>query len=202
MRKNILAAITLVTLVCVTLFIVFLVIHNKRRPPTQFGWRAHVSTLAGDGSPSFRDATKPAPSAFSDPFGIAVNDEGVIFIADAGDSNRIRTLTPDGSVTTVAGSVEGYADGPGTQAAFNTPSGLALDSEGNLFVADTGNNRIRKITPAGSVSTVAGDGTAGYVDGPATRARFDGPIGLAVDTGGNIYVADTYNDRVRKITSD
>ena len=202
MRKIILAAITLVTLVCVTVFIVILVIRNKRRPPTQFGWRAHVTTLAGDGSPSFRDAPKSAPSAFSDPFGIAINDDGVVFIADAGDSNRIRKLMPNGSVTTVAGSVEGYADGPGTQAAFNTPSGLALDSEGNLFVADTGNNRIRKITPAGLVSTVAGDGTAGYVDGRGTQARFDGPIGLAVDTKGNIYVADTYNDRVRKITPD
>jgi sugar lactone lactonase YvrE len=202
MRKIILAAITLVTLVCVTVFIVILVIRNKRRPPTQFGWHAHVTTLAGNGSPSFRDTTKSAPSAFSDPFGIAINDDGVVFIADAGDSNRIRKLMPDGSVTTMAGSVEGYADGPGTQAAFNTPSGLALDSEGNLFVADTGNNRIRKITPAGLVSTVAGDGTAGYVDGPGTQARFDGPIGLAVDTRGNIYVADTYNDRVRKITSD
>jgi sugar lactone lactonase YvrE len=202
MRKIILAAITLVTLVCVTVFIVILVIRNKRRPPTQFGWHAHVTTLAGDGSPSFRDTTKSAPSAFSDPFGIAINHHGVVLIADAGDSNRIRKLMPDGSVTTVAGSVEGYADGPGTQAAFNTPSGLALDSEGNLFVADTGNNRIRKITPAGLVSTVAGDGTAGYADGPGNQARFDGPIGLAVDTRGNIYVADTYNDRVRKITSD
>lgn len=202
MRKNILAAITVITLICVTVFIVVLVILNRRRPPTQFGWRAHVTTLAGDGTPSFRDATKSAPAAFSDPFGIAINDDGVIFIADAGDSNRIRKLTPDGSVTTVAGSVEGFADGPGTQAAFNTPSGLALDSEGNLFVADTGNNRIRKITPAGLVSTVAGNGTAGYVDGPGTQAQFDGPIGLAVDSRGNIYVADTYNDRVRKIASD
>ena len=202
MRKKTLAAITLIALVCVTVFVVILVILNKRRPPTQFGWRAHVATLAGDGSPAFRDATKSAPSAFSDPFGIAINDDGVVFIADAGDSNRIRKLTPDGTVTTVAGSVEGYADGPGAQAAFNTPSGLALDSEGNLFVADTGNNRIRKISPAGLVSTVAGDGTAGYVDGPGTQAQFDGPIGVAVDTGGNIYVADAYNDRVRKISSD
>jgi len=202
MRKIILAAITLVILVCVTVFIVIFVIRNRRRPPTQFGWHAHVTTVAGDGSPSFRDATKSAPSGFSDPFGIAINDDGVVFIADAGDSNRIRKLSPDGSVTTVAGSVEGYADGPGTQAAFNTPSGLALDSEGNLFVADTGNNRIRKISPTGLVSTVAGDGTAGYVDGPGTQARFDGPVGIAVDTKGNIYVADTYNDRVRRITSD
>jgi len=202
MRKSTLAAITLITLVCVTVLIVILVILNKRRTPTQFGWRAHVSTVAGDGSPAFRDATKSAPSAFSDPFGIAINDDGVIFIADAGNSNRIRKLMPDGSVTTVAGSVEGYADGPGMQAAFNTPSGLALDSEGNLFVADTGNNRIRKISPAGLVSTVAGDGTAGYVDGPGTEAQFNGPIGVAVDTKGHIYVADTYNDRIRKISYD
>jgi len=202
MRKKILVAITLITLVCVTTLIVTLVILKQRRPPTQFGWRAHVATLAGDGSPSFRDPTTSAPSAFSDPFGIAINDDGVVFIADAGDSNRIRKLMPDGAVTTLAGSWEGYADGPGNHAAFNTPSGLALDSEGNLFVADTGNNRIRKITPAGMVSTVAGDGTSGYVDGPGIQARFDGPIGLAVDTKGNIYVADTYNDRVRKITSD
>src|SRR3954464_15447899 len=109
MRKNVLVAITLITLVCVTVFIVVLVILNRRRPPTQFGWRAHVTTVAGDGSPLFLDATKSAPSGFSDPFGIAVNDDGVIFSADAGDSNRIRKLTPDGSVTTVAGSVEGYA---------------------------------------------------------------------------------------------
>src|SRR5205085_9148173 len=80
--------------------------------------------------------------------------------------------------------------------------GLALSSDGNLFVADTGNNRIRKITPEGQVSTIAGDGTAGYIDGPAAQARFNGPIGVTVDLHGNIYVADTYNDRIRLITKD
>jgi sugar lactone lactonase YvrE len=161
-----------------------------------------VTTLAGDGSPSFRDATQPALAAFADPFDITISDDGVIYIADAGESNRIRKLAPDGSVTTFAGSIEGYADGQGAQAAFNTPSGLAIDSKGNLFVADTGNNRIRRISREGLVSTLAGNGTAGYADGAAAQAQFDGPIGIAVDALGNVYVADTYNDRIRKIASD
>jgi sugar lactone lactonase YvrE len=202
MRRSILVSVTLIILGSLTAFTVFRVIRSARRPPTQFGWRAHVSTLAGDGSPSFRDATHPAPAAFGDPFGVAINDDGMIFVADAGDSNRIRKITPDGSVSTFAGSMEGFSDGPGAQAAFNTPSGLAIDSQGNLIVADTGNNRIRKISPLGVVSTLAGNGTAGYADGAAAQAQFDGPIGIAVDASGNVYVADTYNDRIRKITPD
>ena len=203
MRRSILLALVLfVILGSLSVFVIYLLVRRARPAPTQFGWQAHVTTLAGDGSPSFRDAAQPAQSAFADPFGIAINKDGVIYIADAGESNRIRKLAPDGSVTTLAGSVEAFADGPGAQAAFNTPSGLALDSKGNLFVADTGNNRIRKITPQGLVSTVAGEGTAGYVDGPATQAQFDGPVGVACDAHGNIYVADTYNDRIRKISPD
>jgi sugar lactone lactonase YvrE len=200
MRKYILVALILIGIL--SPFIIFWRIRNTRRPPTQFGWRARVNTLAGDGSPSVGDSSQKAQSAFSDPFGIAVGDDGMIYVADAGESNRIRKLASDGSVTTLAGSVEAYADGPGAQAAFNTPSALALDSKGNLFVADTGNNRIRKISPEGLVSTLAGDGTAGYVDGPASQAEFDGPIGIATDALGNVYVADTYNDRIRKITPD
>jgi sugar lactone lactonase YvrE len=172
----------------------------RRRPlPTPVGWKAHVTTLAGDGSPVFRDGKQ---SGFSDPFGIAVAKDGTIYVADAGESNSIRKIAPDGNVTTVAGSKEGFADGVGSSASFNTPSALALGPGGNLFVADTGNNRIRKITPDGQVSTVAGDGTAGYVDGPAAKAQFNGPIGLAVSDGGDIYVADTYNDVIRMITTE
>ena len=200
MRRSILVLVAVIILGSLTAFIVFRIIRSARRPPTEFGWRAHVSTLAGDGSPSFRDATHPAPAAFADPFGIAISDDGLIYVADAGDSNRIRKITPDGSVSTFAGSLEGFSDGPGAQAAFNTPSGLAIDSQGNLFIADTGNNRIRKISPLGVVSTLAGNGTAGYTDGAAAQAQFDGPIGIAVDASGNVYVADTYNDRIRKIT--
>ena len=202
MRRSILVLAAVIILGSLTTFIVFRIIRSARRPPTQFGWRAHVSTLAGDGSPSFRDATHPAPAAFGDPFGVAINNDGVIFVADAGDNNRIRKITLDGSVSTFAGSMEGFSDGTGAQAAFNTPSGLAIDSPGNLIVADTGNNRIRKISPLGVVSTLAGNGTAGYADGASAQAQFDGPIGIAVDATGNVYVADTYNDRIRKITPD
>jgi len=123
-------------------------------------------------------------------------------VADAGDSNRIRKISPDGNVTTLAGGSEGFGDGVGLSALFNTPSALALGPGGNLFVADTGNNRIRKITPEGQVTTVAGDGTAGYVDGPVAKAQFNGPIGLAVSERGDIYVADTYNDVIRMITTE
>lgn len=133
---------------------------------------------------------------------MAVAEDGTVYVADAGESNRIHKISPDGNVATLAGGNEGFADGAAGQASFNTPSGLAIDDDGNLYVADTGNNRIRKVTPEGAVSTIGGDGNAGYVDGPAAQARFNGPIGVAVDNQGNVYVADTYNDRIRKISSD
>ena len=181
----------------------FLLIRFTRKPtPTPVGWRAHVTTLAGDGAPLFRDSQQSAQAAFSDPFGIAVAKDGTVYVADAGESNRIRKITIEGIVSTLAGDNEGFADGSGTGALFNTPSGVAQDAHGNLYVADTGNNRIRKVTPQGAVSTIAGDGNPGYVDGPATQARFNGPIGVAVDANGSVFVADTYNDRVRKISAD
>jgi DNA-binding beta-propeller fold protein YncE len=142
-----------------------------------------VTTVAGDGS----------PKTLADPFGIAAGEDGMVYVSDGGDNNRILKIAPDGNVTTLAGGNEGL---------FNSPSGLAIDDDGNLYVADTGNNRIQKVTPEGVVSTIAGDGTAGYVDGPAAQARFNGPIGVGVDNDGNVYVADTYNDRIRKISSD
>jgi len=172
---------------------VYIFIRFGRRPlPTPRAWRANVITVAGDGS----------PTTLADPFGVAVAADGTVYVADAGDANRIRKIAPDGNVTVLAGGSEGFADGAGQQASFNTPSGLAIDSDGNLYVADTSNNRIRKVTPEGVVTTIAGDGTAGYADGPAAQAQFNGPIGVAVDRDGNVYVADTYNDRIRKISTD
>ncbi|MCU1267739.1 MAG: gluconolaconase [Acidobacteria bacterium] len=199
MRKLIIAVV-LVVLCALASFILYRVREGRTRP-TPFGWRAYVNTVAGDGSPMFRDAAQGAQAAFADPFGIAVGPDGTVYVSDAGESNRIRKLTPAGVVTTLAGGAEGYADGAGQSASFNSPSGLVVDGRGNVYVADTGNNRIRKITPQGDVSTVAGEGSAGYRDGPAAQARFDAPIGIALDARGNIYVADTYNDCLRMITA-
>ncbi|HEX5832700.1 MAG TPA: hypothetical protein VFY34_02545, partial [Pyrinomonadaceae bacterium] len=200
MRKAlVLITLLLLAVACVAVFLV----RKARKPaPTRIGWRAAVTTLAGDGSPSVRDSQQATPAAFSDPFGVAIGDDGSVYVADAGESNRIRKIAPDGTVTTFAGGAEGFADGAGSGASFNTPSALAIDSSGNIYVADTGNNRIRKVTAQGEVSTFAGDGTAGYLDGPAAQARFNGPIGVAVDANGILYVADTYNDRIRKISPD
>jgi sugar lactone lactonase YvrE len=199
MRKGRLVLLLIIFLITTAILVV---IYQKRRPrpPTPFNWTAYVSTLAGDGAPLFREAAQPTQAGFSDPFGVAIGADGSIYISDAGESNRIRKLTPEGNLVTLAGSTEGFADG--TPGSFNSPSGIDVDSSGNIYVADTGNNRIRKITPEGVVSTVAGNGTAGYVDGPATSAQFDGPIGVAVDPNGVLYIADTYNDRIRRIGID
>jgi sugar lactone lactonase YvrE len=151
---------------------------------TPFGWAAQTVAVA---------------AAVSDPFGLAIDRMGTLYISDAGDNNRIRKMTAAGEVSTLAGGEEGFADGL-EHAAFNTPSGLAIDEAGTLYVADTGNNAIRKITPQGAVITLAGDGVAGYRDGPARQARFNGPIGLAVGRAGEVYVADSYNDRIRMIS--
>jgi len=155
---------------------------------TRFGWPADLTITAGDGIRGHTDG--PAAKArFSDPFAIALARDGTLYVADAGDTNRIRKIDAEGNVTTLP-------------ATFDTPSGIALDKAGNLFVADTGANMIRKISPAGAVTTLAGDGTAALRDGPAAQARFNGPIGVAADDKGNVYVADSYNDRIRLITPD
>ncbi|WP_082679811.1 NHL repeat-containing protein [Paucibacter sp. KCTC 42545] len=171
--------------------------------PTPFGGVASVGLLAGDGHSGKLDRSAGSASSarFSDPYGLALSATGVLFVADGGDNNSIRRVLPSGEVSTWAGSgVEGWRDGPAAQAAFHTPSGLALDRQGNLLVADTGNHLIRKITPEGVVSTLAGDGQPGWRDGAANQARFNGPLGVAVDGQGRVYVADSYNDRIRVIS--
>lgn len=170
-------------------------------PPTPLGWNAQVEWIAGDGVRGLRNGAK-AQARFDDPYGLARTNDGTLYVADAGDNNRIRLVTADGRVATVAGSREGFVDGSGLAAAFHTPSGLALDGDGNLYVADTGNHAIRKISRQGVVSTLAGDGAPGYRDGPGAQAQFDGPMGVAVSRRGRVFVADTYNDRIRVIEPD
>lgn len=174
---------------------------EPRVPPLEPGWAATVLAIGGDGIAGFRDGDR-GRARFSDPFGVAVDVDGMVYVADAGDAQRIRGLAPDGRVFTIAGGTLGFADGVGAAARFNTPSGLAIDAAGVLYLADTGNNAIRRITKDGRVSTLAGDGIAGDRDGPGHLARFNGPIGVAIDAAGRVIVADTYNDRIRAIGRD
>jgi sugar lactone lactonase YvrE len=175
--------------------------HTWRHPPladTSGAWTAVVTTLAGRGTPGFSD-DDAGDAEFSDPFGVAIGPDGAVYVADAGENNRIRRIS-QGRVVTVAGSArEGLADGVGRDAAFHTPSGVAVAADGSLYVADTGNHAVRRITPELNVVTIAGSGTSGYRDGDAIDAEFDGPVGIAVGRDGSVFVADTYNDRIRRI---
>lgn len=168
---------------------------------TPSGWPARISTIAGDGLPGAANGSSRR-TRFSDPFGVVLDREGNLYVADGGDNNSIRKIDLAGVSSTLAGGSEGYAEGEGGAAAFHTPSGMAIDAAGNLFVADTGNNAIRKVTPEGVVSTLAGDGLAGDKDGKGAGAQFNGPVGVAIDGDGVLYVADTYNDRIRRIGRD
>jgi uncharacterized repeat protein (TIGR01451 family) len=161
-----------------------------------------VSTLAGSasggaGSAGYADGMGTA-AQFNNPNGVVIDASGNVYVTDIGN-HLIRKITPAGLVSTLTGSLEGYADGIGSAARFENLSGPAIDAAGNIYVADIGNNRIRKITPAGVVSSVAGGAPLGYADGPIATARFDYPFAVAVDAAGNIYVADIDNNRIRKI---
>jgi len=161
-----------------------------------------VTTLAGTaGTPGSTDATGAAAS-FNFPRDVATDGAGNVYVAEFGN-NTIRKITPAGVVTTLAGTAGsvGSADGAGAAASFNFPSGVATDSASNVYVADTNNHTIRKITPAGVVSTLAGTaGLTGSTDATGAAARFNGPSGVATDSAGNVYVADTNNSTIRKIT--
>jgi sugar lactone lactonase YvrE len=166
--------------------------------PLRSDWPATVRVIAGSGHAVLRDGSA-FRAGFTDPFGVAVAADGAVLVADGAFSHRIRRIATDGSVSTLAGGAAGMADGSGPAAQFNTPSGIALDAAGTLLVADTANNRIRRVTPEGVVTTVAGQSDAGLHDGPTGEALFNGPLGVAVDAAGRIVVADTYNDRIRVV---
>ena len=172
--------------------------NNKIRKITAAGV---ASTLAGSGS--FGSANGiGAVASFNFPTGIAVDASGNVYVADS-FNNKIRKITSAGIVSTLAGSItnaSGNLDGTGTAASFNSPKGVAVDASGNVYVADSFNHKIRKITPAGFVSTFAGSGSNGSADGTGILATFSSPTGLAIDASGNVYVADKGNDEIRKIT--
>ncbi|MES2388726.1 MAG: hypothetical protein V4543_12060, partial [Bacteroidota bacterium] len=160
-----------------------------------------VTTIAGVYSTGGFADGMALGSRFNSPMGIAKDGAGNIYIADA-QNYKIRKLSTDGLVSTFAGGYAGFLNGQGTGAKFNEPSGVAVDNAGNVYVADYGNHAIRKITPAGDVSTLAGSaaGKPGLADGMGTNASFNNPTAVAVDASGNVYVTDQGNHRIRKIT--
>ena len=162
-----------------------------------------VTTLAGTaGSSGSTDGTGSA-ARFYFPFGVAVDSAGNVFVADS-LNHTIRKITSAGVVTTLAGTAgsSGSTDGTGSAARFSQPEGVAVDSAGNVFVADSNNFTIRKVTSAGVVTTLAGlAGSGGSADGTGSAARFSQPQGVAVDSAGNVFVADASNYTIRKVTS-
>jgi len=193
-------------------------VNNTIRKVTSAGVVTTVAGLAAQfdnagnqvaGGAGLTDGTGSAARFFS-PRGLAVDSAGNVYVADRGNQT-IRKVTPAGVVTTLAGNASiknesenpagGYSDGTGSAARFNYPSGVAVDTRGNLYVSDTDNSAIRKVTPEGMVTTLAGlAGNFGSADGMGSDARFNQPTGVAVDSAGNLYVADTGNSTIRKVT--
>ena len=146
-------------------------------------------------------------SISSPTYGLAVDSSGSIYISDVGH-HRIRKVTPDGNISTFAGTgasgISNGDGGPATAAAIQLPRGLAFDAAGNLYFADSSANRVRVISPDGTISTFAGTGTAGESGdgGPATLARLNGPWSVAFDTAGSVYIADYGGNTLRVVTTD
>ena len=175
----------------------------------------NVTTIAGSGEVGLQDGTGKEVK-FNYPRGIVINSKNELFVSDSWN-HRIRKITADGTVTTFAGggpcaivNAEGpnsndfgtHKDGPDTTARFHTPCGLAIDSHDNIYVADAVNHMIRKITPEGMVSTLAGNGEAGLVDGTVENSQLNTPTELFVSSDGLAYISDTYNNAIRFIDKD
>lgn len=168
---------------------------------TMSPWTNQVVTMAGGSTSGYVDGVG-AVARFNGPRGLTLDGAGNVIVADA-SNHRIRQITPQGSVTTIAGSgTASYADGTGTGASFNAPSGVARDTAGNLYVADTQNHRIRKISTGGAVTTLAGNGSVGATNHTnATLASFNQPWGIAVNNVGDVFVADFGNNLIRRIST-
>jgi hypothetical protein len=165
-----------------------------------------ITTVAGKGTNAFSGDGGPATNAMlNSPLGMALDAFGNLFIADV-SNNRIRKMSVKGIITTVAGNgINGFSGdgGAATNAMLNSPYGVTVDANGNLFIGDFANNRIRKVNANGMITTVAGNGSSGYFGdgGPATNAGLHGPIGVASDAFGNLFIGDYFNNCIRKVDS-
>lgn len=163
-----------------------------------------ITTVAGKGTEGFSGDGGAATSAALYPWGVALDPSGNLYIAD-GRNYRVRKVSTSGIISTVAGNgTKGFSGdgGPATSAELRSPSCVAVDSEGNIYIDDEGNDRIRKVDTSGVITTVAGGGSNGLAEGgPATSAEISDPVGLAVDSGGNVYFADANNGRIRKVST-
>jgi streptogramin lyase len=163
-----------------------------------------ITTIAGTGVQGFSGDGGPAVAAqLRSTYGVAVDRHGNVYIADY-ESYRVRRVSPGGTITTFAGTGAGGFSGdggPATSARLNAPIAIAMDGQGNLYIADFNNARVRKVSPGGTITTFAGTGVPGFSGdgGSATSARLYAPHGVAVDGQGNVYIADSYNQRVRKV---
>ncbi|MFT6289570.1 MAG: streptogramin lyase, partial [Ilumatobacter sp.] len=160
-----------------------------------------VTTLAGTAGSTGANNANGTSASFNYPTGVAVDGSGHVYVADS-SNHLIRKISPSGVVTTLAGDAgnSGAVDGNGTSASFNKPFGVAVDGSGYVYVADQDNHLIRKISPAGVVTTLAGDGSFGEDNANGISASFNNPVGVAVDGSGNVYVADQSNHLIRKIS--
>ena len=171
--------------------------NNRIRAVTPGG---AVSTLAGSGAATPFSDGQGAAATFSSPYGVALDSAGTLYVADWGNQ-KVRKVTLGGAVSTLAGTgAMGAANGAGAAATFNGLTGVAVDAAGNVLVADRDNHLIRRVSPGGVVSTLAGSGAAGSANGAGAGSAFNKPFGVAVDAGGNCIVADQLNNLVRRIT--
>lgn len=157
-----------------------------------------VTTLAGNGKAGFADGTGDK-AQFNQPYNVKADAGGQLYVPDQ-NNHAIRRVDPDGTVSTVAGNGQtGYADGKPFEARFNNPTGLAVAASGTIYVCDRNNHRIRAISRAGAVITIAGDGTAGYQDGAGPAAKFNRPLDMVLAADGSLVVSEESNHRLRKI---